>query len=136
MQCLVAFLVLRPVIVTLANRKFHPIQEFNIRTFVNLGHLAFSKILDIEAVGSSPFRIKGLSIDRMDEQATFYDFRQWNTGVEIITSGVQTEVIHVGMGLDQFDQARQRDRFPLSPWNQWSDVRTLPVGLEIPHLVP
>lgn len=68
-QCLMAFLVLGPVIVTLANGKFHAIEKLHIRTLIHLGNLAGSKIPDIEAVGSSSRRIKGLAMDGMDNQA-------------------------------------------------------------------
>ena len=73
-QCLMAFLVLGPVIVALTNGKFHAIQKLDVRALVNLGHLAGSKILDIEAVGSSRRRIKGLAMDGMDKQAAFGNF--------------------------------------------------------------
>lgn len=73
-QCLMAFLVLGPVIVTLANSKFHAIQELDIRTLVNLSRLAGCKIPYIEAVGSSLRRIKGLAMDGMDKQAALGNF--------------------------------------------------------------
>lgn len=52
--------------------------------------------------------------------------------MKIIPVGVQADVIHVGLGLDQCNQAGQGNCFTCPPRNQWSDVYTLPVHVQIP----
>ena len=48
-QCLMAFLVLGPVIVTLANGKFHAIEKLHIRTLIHLGNENLNGLLDVVA---------------------------------------------------------------------------------------
>ena len=102
--------ILGPIVVTLIRCQLDMIYELDVGTFIDLIRMAGRVVWNIETSRAAFLWFKRFTRDPINQKGTIANRFQWDTGMKIISVSVQSQMLGSSPYLNQFQQARQRDR--------------------------
>ena len=105
-QFLMLRAIVRPVIKPFFRRQFHSIDEFDVRTFVDLVGMTRGKIRNEKSHRSARLLRQWLALEPINDQCPIGHGVQWNARVKIVRRRVQAQIFSGRLRLHELPEGR------------------------------